>query len=124
MFVRSLDDVAPVEWGNGLSTRLLTKSDGMGFALCDTIVRQGTTSALQYRNHLEACYCIGGSGEVVEKDGTRHKIVPGTIYVLDKHDPHYLVASDYEDLHLVSVFNPPIVGDEKHTLSQDGFSQY
>ncbi|MER7515185.1 ectoine synthase [Streptomyces sp. NPDC126499] len=124
MFVRSLDDVAPVEWGNGLSTRLLTKSDGMGFAVCDTIVRQGTTSALQYRNHLEACYCIGGSGEVVEKDGTRHKILPGTIYVLNEHDPHYLVASDYEDLHLVSIFNPPIVGDEKHTLSEDGFSQY
>ncbi|WP_236243604.1 MULTISPECIES: ectoine synthase [unclassified Streptomyces] len=124
MFVRSLDDVAPVEWGNGLSTRLLTKSDGMGFAVCDTIVRQGTTSALQYRNHLEACYCIGGSGEVIEKDGTRHKIVPGTIYVLNEHDPHYLVASDYEDLHLVSIFNPPIVGDEKHTLSEDGFSQY
>ncbi|MEV5968470.1 ectoine synthase [Streptomyces sp. NPDC051921] len=124
MFVRSLDDVAPVEWGNGLSTRLLTKSDGMGFAVCDTVVRQGTTSALQYRNHLEACYCIGGSGEVVEKDGTRHKIVPGTIYVLNEHDPHYLVASDYEDLHLVSIFNPPIVGDEKHTLSEDGFSQY
>ncbi|AXE27993.1 L-ectoine synthase (plasmid) [Streptomyces globosus] len=124
MFVRSLDDVAPVEWGNGLSTRLLTKSDGMGFAVCDTIVRQGTTSALQYRNHLEACYCVGGSGEVVETDGTRHKIVPGTIYVLNEHDPHYLVASDYEDLHLVSIFNPPIVGDEKHTLSEDGFSQY
>ncbi|WMX45703.1 ectoine synthase [Streptomyces roseicoloratus] len=124
MFTRSLDDVAPVEWGNGLSTRLLTESDGMGFAVCDTLVRQGTTSALQYRRHLEACYCIGGSGEVVEKDGTRHKIVPGTIYVLDNHDPHYLIASDYEDLHLVSIFNPPIVGNEKHTLSEDGFSQY
>ncbi|MFJ9840440.1 ectoine synthase [Kitasatospora sp. NPDC101155] len=124
MFTRSLDDVAPVEWGNGLSYRLLTKSDGMGFAVADTLVRKGTSSALQYRHHLEACYCIGGSGEVVEKDGTRHKIVPGTIYVLNEHDPHYLVASADEDLHLVSIFNPPINGDEKHTLSADGFSQY
>ncbi|MFB7667616.1 ectoine synthase [Kitasatospora sp. NPDC056138] len=124
MFVRSLDDVAPVEWGNGLSYRLLTKSDGMGFAVADTLVRKGTSSALQYRDHLEACYCIAGSGEVVEKDGTRHKIVKGTIYALDKHDPHYLVASADEDLHLVSIFNPPINGDEKHTLSEDGFSQY
>ncbi|RAJ45673.1 L-ectoine synthase [Kitasatospora sp. SolWspMP-SS2h] len=124
MFTRSLDDVAAVEWGNGLSYRLLTKRDGMGFAVADTLVRKGTSSALQYRNHLEACYCIGGSGEVVEKDGTRHKIVPGTIYVLDQHDPHYLLASPDEDLHLVSIFNPPINGDEKHTLSEDGFSQY
>lgn len=124
MIVRSLEDVAPVEWGNGLSTRLLTKSDGMGFALADTLVRRGTTSALQYRNHLEACYCVGGSGEVVERDGTRHKITPGTLYALNEHDAHYLVASDDEDLHLVSIWNPPINGDEKHTLSEDGFSQY
>ncbi|NDZ81021.1 L-ectoine synthase [Streptomyces sp. SID10853] len=124
MIVRSLDDVAPVEWGNGLSYRILTKSDGMGFAVADTLVRKGTSSALQYRNHLEACYCIGGSGEVVEQDGTRHKIVEGTIYALDQHDPHYLVASADEDFHLVSIFNPPINGDEKHTLSPDGFSQY
>ncbi|WP_112466014.1 ectoine synthase [Streptomyces triticisoli] len=124
MIVRSLDDVAPVEWGNGLSTRLLTKPDGMGFAVADTLVRKGTSSALQYRNHLEACYCISGSGEVVEKDGTRHKITPGTIYALDEHDAHYLVASDHEDLHLVSIWNPPINGDERHTLSEDGFSQY
>ncbi|MFB7911276.1 ectoine synthase [Kitasatospora sp. NPDC056076] len=124
MFTRSLDDVAPVEWGNGLSTRLLTKSDGMGFAVADTLVRKGTSSALQYRNHLEACYCISGSGEVVEHDGTRHKIVPGTIYVLNQHDPHHLVASADEDLHLVSIFNPPINGDEKHVLSEDGYSQY
>ncbi|MGW0606681.1 ectoine synthase [Streptomyces sp. NPDC002644] len=124
MFTRSVDDVVPVEWGNGTSHRLLVEADRMGFAFAVTLVRQGTTSALQYRNHLEACYCVEGSGEVVEKDGTRHKIVPGTIYVLDQHDPHYLIASDYEDLHLVSVFNPPIVGDERHTLSEDGFSQY
>ena len=124
MIVRSLDDVAPVEWGNGLSTRLLTASDAMGFALADTRVRRGTTSALQYRNHLEACYCVSGSGEVVEKHGKRHKITPGTLYALNEHDPHYLVASDDEDLHLVSIWNPPINGDEKHTLSEDGFSQY
>ncbi|MEU9705428.1 ectoine synthase [Streptomyces sp. NPDC047981] len=124
MFTRSVDDVVPVQWGNGTSHRLLTKTDGMGFAVAVTLVRQGTTSALQYRDHLEACYCVAGSGEVVEKDGTRHKITPGTIYALDEHDPHYLIASDYEDLHLISVFNPPIVGDEKHKLSADGFSQY
>ncbi|MFB6719182.1 ectoine synthase [Kribbella sp. NPDC056345] len=124
MIVRSIDTIAPVEWGNGLSYRVLTQADGMGFAICDTLVRRGTTSALQYRAHLEACFCIGGSGEVVEKDGTRHKIVEGTMYALNEHDPHYLIASEDEDLHLISVFNPPINGDEKHTLSADGFSQY
>ncbi|WP_424213371.1 ectoine synthase [Streptomyces sp. BI20] len=124
MFTRSVDDVTPVEWGNGTSHRVLTESDGMGFAVAVTLVRKGTKSALQYRNHLEACYCVAGSGEVVEKDGTRYPITQGTIYALNEHDPHYLIASEHEDLHLVSVFNPPIVGTEKHTLSEDGFSQY
>jgi L-ectoine synthase len=124
VIVRSYDEIAPVEWGNGTSHRLLTESDGMGFTVCETLVRRGTTSALQYRRHLEACYCIGGSGEVVTVDGEHHKIMEGTLYALDKHDAHYLVASDDEDLRLISVFNPPLRGDEKHNLSEDGFSQY
>ena len=124
MIVRSTSDVVPVQWGNGTSHRLLTEADGMGFTVCETLVRRGTTSALQYRQHLEACFCTGGSGEVVTADGTRHKITEGTIYALDENDAHYLIASDYEDLRLISVFSPALRGDEKHTLSADGFSQY
>ena len=124
MIIRSIDTVKTVDWGNGLSRRFLLEADQVGYSITDTTVRAGTKSRLEYRNHLEACYCIGGSGEVVEKDGTRHKITPGTIYALNEHDAHYLVASDDEDLHLVSIWNPPITGDEKHTLSEDGFSQY
>ncbi|MEU0050654.1 ectoine synthase [Streptomyces sp. NPDC006184] len=124
MIVRSTGDVAPVQWGNGTSYRLLTEADGMGFTVCETLVRKGTSSALQYRRHLEACFCTGGSGEVVTASGERYKITEGTIYALDKNDAHYLIASDYEDLRLISVFSPALRGDEKHTLSSDGFSQY
>jgi L-ectoine synthase len=113
-----------VEWGNGTSHRLLTEADGMGFTVCETLVRKGTSSAIQYRRHLEACYCTGGSGEIITRDGARFKLTEGTIYALDQHDAHHLVASDYEDLKLISVFNPPLSGDEHHTLSADGFSQY
>jgi L-ectoine synthase len=124
MIVRSTSDLTPVEWGNGASHRLLTEADGMGFTVCETLVRKGTTSALQYRRHLEACYCTGGSGEVVTESGDRYKITEGIIYALDQNDAHYLIASDYEDLRLISVFSPALRGDEKHTLSPDGFSQY
>jgi L-ectoine synthase len=125
MFTRSIDDVDPVEWGAGTSHRLLTQKDAMGFAVAHTVVRQGQEAALQYRNHLEACYCIGGSGYVENADRTeRHEITQGTIYVLDEHDAHFLGASDDEDLVLVSVFNPPIVGDEAHVLVEGGFSAY
>jgi len=124
MFTRNREQSETVEWGGGTSDRLLVEKDGMGFAVCHTIVKQGTSSKLEYRNHLEACYCISGSGQVVEKDGTVHEITPGTIYVLDEHDPHELRGGETEDMHLVSIFNPPITGDEKHTLSEDGYSSY
>lgn len=125
MFARRKDDVESVLWGNGTSHRLLTQTDEMGFTICHTVVFAGTESKLQYRRHLEACYCIGGRGQVVSADGeTVFEIDPGTIYVLDNHDAHTLRAHTGENLHLISVFNPPLTGQEKHTLDPSGFSQY
>lgn len=124
MFIRSRKDVETVEWGGGTSERLLTAKDGMGFAVAHTVVRAGTESKLEYKNHLEACYCIAGSGEVEDTEGNIYPITPGTIYVLDEHDPHYLRGGKDEDLVLVSVFNPAITGDEVHQLDGDGFSSY
>jgi L-ectoine synthase len=123
MIVRSLSEVTSVEWGNGLSRRFLVAKDGMGYSLTDTVVRAGTRSPLQYRNHLEACYCIAGSGMVVDSDGTEFPITPGTMYALDKNDSHYLVASPIEDLRLVCVFAPALEGDEAHDFSVE-FSNY
>ena len=114
-----------VDWGNGTSHRLLLQSDGMGFTLCHTVVAAGTKSLLQYRRHLEACYCISGSGSVVTGDGeVGYDIRPGVMYALDAHEAHYLIAAPEADLELVSIFNPPLRGDERHDLSADAFSQY
>lgn len=124
MIVRALAEVKTVDWGNGVSRRFLLESDGLGYTVTDTIVRAGTCSPLAYKRHLEACYCIEGSGEVVDANGTRHTVVPGTLYALDEHDPHYLCASDHEDLRLVCVFSPALRGDERHSLASDAFSQY
>jgi L-ectoine synthase len=124
MIIRHIDDVKTVEWGNGLSRRFLLETDGMGYTVTDTLVRAGTKSHLEYRNHLEACYCIEGSGEVVDMDGNSFPITPGTIYALDKHDPHFLIASPHEDLRLVCMFTPALRGDEAHNLDSDEFSEY
>jgi L-ectoine synthase len=128
VFVRSRKDVETtdhfVEWGNGTSHRMLTERDRMGFTVCHTVVRQGTTSVLQYRNHLEACYCIAGEGEVEDMHGNRFPIREGDIYVLDKHDRHYLRGGKDADLVLVSVFNPPLTGSEKHDLNDPDGSSY
>ncbi|MFC0108450.1 ectoine synthase [Kibdelosporangium aridum] len=124
MIIRSIDEVKTVEWGNGLSRRFLLEADGMGYTLTDTLVRAGTKSHLEYRNHLEACYCIEGSGEVIDTEGNSFPITPGVMYALDKHDPHWLVASPHEDLRLVCMFTPALRGDEAHNLDTDEFSEY
>jgi L-ectoine synthase len=125
MIVRSKYNVEPVEWGNGQSYRLLVDNDSMGFTVAHTVVKAGSESRLQYTRHLEACYCIDGKGEVRSADGENvHVIEPGVIYALNEHDKHVLMASPDKDMHLISVFNPPLTGHERHSLSSDGFSHY
>ena len=128
MIIRKLKDVVgsdrEVNWGNGTSRRFLLERDGMGYSFTDTIVKANTTSLLEYKNHLEACYCIAGSGLVVEAStGETHEIEVGTIYALDKNDAHYLIARD-EDLRLVCVFLPALVGHESHSLDTQTSSAY
>ena len=126
MIVKTLQDIAgtgrDVDWGGGQSRRFLIERDGMGFALMETLVLAGTDAFLEYRDHLEACYCIEGEGEIEDIEGNRHRICPGTLYALDQHDPHRLRA--WTDLRLVSVFNPPIRGGERHDLADAKTSSY
>jgi L-ectoine synthase len=124
MIVRAKSALNPVEWGNGLSFRFLTEQDGMGFTVAHTVVRAGSKSPLHYRRHLEACYCISGRGEVVTREGETHEIVPGVIYALDQHEEHFLIAAPEADLELISVFNPPLRGDERHNFDADEYSHY
>jgi L-ectoine synthase len=59
---------------------------------------------------------------VEDMAGNRYTIRPGVIYALDKHDKHYLRARS--DMRLISVFNPPIEGHERHSLKSEGSSSY
>ena len=117
MIVRSLDDVLGTDrdvTGEGWrSRRLLLQRDQVGFSLHDTTVVAGTELNLQYKHHLEACYCLEGEAELVDlASGDRHVIAPGTMYALDAHDRHTLTVQ--RDLHLVCVFNPALSGGEVH----------
>lgn len=128
MIIRKLSEILgtnrEVEWGAGSSRRFLVARDNMPFSLTDTVVKAGTRSLLQYQNHFEACYCVSGSGYVENTTtGESHAIEVGTMYALDKHDPHYLVATK-EDMRLVCVFSPPLRGDESHRLNGAGVSSY
>jgi len=124
LLVRTLSETKTVDWGNGLSRRFLLESDGVGYTVTDTLVRAGTRSLLHYPEHLEACYCIAGSGWIRETRGRAHRIEPGTLYALDQHDRHALVADPGEDMRLVCVFAPALEGGEAHDLSPEGYSSY
>ncbi len=127
MIIRSLNNILRfdtnrnVAWGNGNSRRFLLESDGMGFTLTDTLVKAGTESLLQYRNHLEACYCVEGEGEV-ECKGKVYSITPGTMYAPNKHEKHYLRAT--KTLRLICVFTPPLKGHESHQINKEKASAY
>ncbi|WGF90527.1 ectoine synthase [Marinivivus vitaminiproducens] len=124
MLIRNVDEVNTVEWGAGTSSRLLVERDGMGYSVTETVVRKGTRSLLEYKRHLEACYCVAGSGAVEDMNGEIHPIRPGVLYALDKHDPHYLIGGDDEDMRLICVFTPPLHGHEVHDLANGGSSAY
>jgi L-ectoine synthase len=117
VIVRTLDqvlgserDVAGEGWR---SRRLLLRRDQLGFSFHDTTVAAGSELNLQYRHHLEACYCLEGEAELTDlASGDRHAIRPGTIYALDQHDRHTLKVKT--NLHLVCVFNPALTGSETH----------
>ena len=111
-----------VDWGNGTSQRLLISRDGRGFTLTDTFVRPNTETVLRYDHHLEACYCISGSGEVVWEGG-RARLAPDALYAPDRSEEHTLVAFE-EGLRLICVFNPPLTGNETHDLSEGMASGY
>ena len=68
MIVRSVDRARGTErevrgrrWA---STRLLLRDDGMGFSMCETLLEPGMDEVLEYKHHLEACFCIEGAAEV------------------------------------------------------------
>lgn len=99
--------------GNWESTRMLLKSDDMGFSFHITTIYAGADFRMHYQNHLEAVYCISGEGEVETlADGKRYPIGPGTIYALNLHDEHILRATT--EMKMACVFNPPLHGTEVH----------
>jgi len=117
MIVRTLDEMAgspqEVVTPNWTSRRLLLKRDGMGFSMHETTIEPDTQTYIWYKNHLEAVLCIEGEGEVEGlPEGRIHRIVPGVLYALDKHDRHHLRAETR--MRLVCVFNPPLTGREVH----------
>jgi len=119
LIVRKLSEIinterdVKAENGNWISRRFLLKKCGMGFSFHETKIFAGTETLIWYKNHLEAVYCVGGSGEIELIDtGEKFQIEDGTMYALNENEKHYLRA--FEDMRMICVFNPPLTGKEVH----------
>ncbi|MBT6276699.1 MAG: L-ectoine synthase [Chromatiales bacterium] len=118
MIVRTLDDIKarggyrekPGVW---TSSRYLLRNDGVGFTVTQTAVAAGQTQRMRYDNHVEANLVVAGEGEVTDlATGEAYALEAGSMYALDKHDPHELRA--ITDMQIVCVFSPALVGQETH----------
>jgi L-ectoine synthase len=98
---------------NWESHRLVLARDGQRFSFHETTLYAGTETRMWYRNHIEAVYCVGGTGTLEDLGtGEVHDVADGTMYLLSDHDRHVLRAET--DLRMICVFDPALVGGETH----------
>ncbi len=121
MIVETLESVIGTEQhasGEGWqSRRILLRKHGLGYSLHDTLIDAGSEMRIEFKNHIETNYVIEGAGEVVDiNTGVVHPLKPGTVYVLDKHDPHILRCFK-GPMRIVCVFTPALAGRETHDAS-------
>ena len=119
MFVRTVDGLRQegremvVAGGSARTVRMLLREDRVGFTLCDVSLAAGSRNTLWYRHHREANYILEGTGEVTDLGtGEAWPMAPGMMYCVGPDDRHSMHA--LTDLHLLSVFCPPLAGDEQH----------
>ena len=115
----NLDKSRVVECPKGgfISNRILLESDNMGYTMTKTVIPPKGAQFWHYKNHLESCYCISGKGILTSLDTNESFVItPDVIYSLDNHDNHTFEA--ITDVILISVFNPPVKGNEVH--KEDG----
>lgn len=119
MFLRRINDMRAqgkeIATANGHSraVRALTRADGLGFSFSDVTFAAGASTVLWYKHHWETNYILSGTGLVEDlTTGESWKLAPDIAYNVGPKDRHRLSAET--DIHLVSVFCPPLEGTEQH----------
>ena len=117
MIVRTVEGVTntadDVQTENWRSKRIVLSRDGVGFSVHETTIEAGTVNEFWYANHIEAVFVVEGEGELDDlAAGETHRLEPGSLYLLDKHDKHRV--RPFTQMRMVCVFNPPLTGREVH----------
>ena len=119
MFVKRADEMRAAGHemtaanGQARTLRMLTKADDLGFGFSDVHLAAGAEATLWYKHHWEANHIISGTGLVSDlTTGQSWKLEPGVGYNVGPKDRHRVRADT--DLHVISVFCPPLEGHERH----------
>ena len=125
MLVRTMEQleaegrIISISHGKASAVRVLTKSDGVGFSVSEARAHGGESSDLWYKNHWEANYVRSGRGTLENRDtGERWPLAPGVLYCVGPTDRHRITRKPDEGMRIISIFNPPILGEETH--DEDG----
>lgn len=115
MIIRDRKDAesSAVDEDKFISRRYTLRADGMGHSVHETYIKPGEELRMWYRNHKETVICMEGEGQVEDlTEGGVHKLTPGVLYALDKHQKHIL--SSEKGMTVMCVFTPSLVGPEDH----------
>ena len=119
MFVRRVDEMRAagkemiVANGQARTIRMLGATDGLGFSFSDVHFDAGAVAELWYKHHWESNHILSGTGQVEDlSTGESWELAPGMLYNVGPKDRHRVTAET--DIHLLSVFSPPLRGDEQH----------
>jgi hypothetical protein len=69
--------------------------------------RLAGSTPLHYPDYIEAVWLIEGTGQLVDRDNdTTYDLAPGTMYLLDGHERHTIIA--HTQLRMYCVSNPAV----------------
>ena len=120
MFVKQRSNIPVVSIGGGHAEarRYLAKADDVGFTLSDLTAKSSETPVhLWYKHHVEANFVVSGTAVVTDSaSGESRPLTPGSLYLVGPRDRHQVFSTT--GFHVLSIFNPPLVGNETH--DEDG----
>lgn len=111
MIVRTTADITgtdrQVDGDNWTSKRIILSDDNVGFSYHETTVKADTETPLHYPDYIEAVWLIEGHGTLADHDNDRtYPLEPGTMYLLDGHERHSIIAET--QLRMYCVFAPAV----------------
>ena len=120
MLIRTMQElesqgrIVSISHGKSTAVRLLTKADGLNFSISEARAEKPGQAELWYKHHWEANYVRAGRATLEDRTtGQRWTLEPGVLYCVGPKDKHHIIRDDAR-MRIISVFNPPLVGNETH----------